>query len=74
MSEVLIAGAVRTPLGKFLGGLSSFSAPQLGAMVVKESLKRSGVPADQVEEVIMGNRIPPGRHRYTAASPRRRAP
>jgi acetyl-CoA C-acetyltransferase len=60
MSEVLIAGAVRTPLGKFLGGLSSFSAPQLGAMVVKESLKRSGVPADQVEEVIMGNVISAG--------------
>ncbi|MDD4858212.1 MAG: acetyl-CoA C-acetyltransferase [Candidatus Krumholzibacteria bacterium] len=60
MSEVYIVGAVRTPLGKFLGGLSPISAPRLGAMVVKESLKRSGVPADRVEEVIMGNVISAG--------------
>jgi len=60
MPEVFIAGAVRTPLGRFLGGLSSFPAPQLGAMVVRESLKRSGVPADRVDEVIMGNVISAG--------------
>jgi len=60
MSEVFIAGAVRTPLGKFLGGLSSFRAPQLGAMVVKESLRRAGVSPDRVEEVIMGNVIQAG--------------
>jgi len=60
MFEVLIAGAVRTPLGKFLGGLSPFSATQLGSMVVREALKRSGVPADQVDEVIMGNVIQAG--------------
>jgi acetyl-CoA C-acetyltransferase len=60
MPEVFIAGAVRTPLGKFLGGLTSLSAPKLGAMVVRESLKRSGVPADRVEEVIMGNVISAG--------------
>jgi acetyl-CoA C-acetyltransferase len=60
MSEVYIAGAVRTPLGKFLGGLSSFPATRLGAMVVAEALKRAGVPADQVEEVIMGNVIQAG--------------
>jgi len=60
MSEVLIAGAVRTALGKFLGGLSSFPAPRLGAMVVAEALRRAGVPADQVEEVIMGNVIQAG--------------
>jgi acetyl-CoA C-acetyltransferase len=60
MFEVYIAGAVRTPLGKFLGGLSSFPAPRLGAMVVAEALKRAGVPADQVEEVIMGNVVTAG--------------
>lgn len=60
MSEVYIAGAVRTPLGKFLGGLSSFPAVRLGAMVIAESLRRSGVSADQVEEVIMGNVISAG--------------
>jgi len=60
MSEVYIAGAVRTPLGKFLGGLSSIPAVRLGAMVIAESLRRSGVSADQVEEVIMGNVITAG--------------
>ena len=60
MSEVYIAGAVRTPLGKFLGGLSSFPAPRLGAMVIAEALRRSGVSPDQVEEVIMGNVVTAG--------------
>ncbi len=60
MSEVYIAGAVRTPLGKFLGGLSSIPAVRLGAMVIAEALRRSGVSADQVEEVIMGNVISAG--------------
>ncbi len=55
MSEIVIAGAVRTPIGKFLGGLSSFSGPQLGTFVVKEALKRAGVTGEQVDEVIMGN-------------------
>jgi acetyl-CoA C-acetyltransferase len=60
MPEVLIAGAVRTPLGKFLGGLSSIPATRLGAMVVKEALTRAGVSPDRVEEVIMGNVIQAG--------------
>jgi acetyl-CoA C-acetyltransferase len=60
MKEVVIAGVVRTPLGKFLGGLTPFGATQLGAMVVKETLRRSGVPADRVDEVIMGNVISAG--------------
>jgi acetyl-CoA C-acetyltransferase len=60
MPEVLIAGAVRTPLGKFLGGLSSIPATRLGAMAVTEALKRAGVPADRVDEVIMGNVIQAG--------------
>lgn len=60
MSEVVIAGPVRTANGRFLGGLSSFSAPQLGSFVVKETLKRSGVSGDQVDEVIMGNVVSAG--------------
>ncbi|RJR28071.1 MAG: acetyl-CoA C-acetyltransferase [Candidatus Latescibacterota bacterium] len=60
MKEVVIAGAVRTPLGKFLGGLTPFGATQLGAMVVKETLRRSGVPGDRVDEVIMGNVVSAG--------------
>ncbi len=60
MTEVLIAGAVRTPIGKFLGGLVPFAAPQLGALVVKETLRRAGVAPDAVEEVIMGNVITAG--------------
>ena len=60
MKEVVIAGAVRTPLGKFLGGLTPFGATQLGAMIVKETLRRSGVPGDRVDEVIMGNVVSAG--------------
>ena len=58
--DVLIAGATRLPTGKFLGALAGFSAPQLGAMVVREALRRSGVPAEAVEEVIMGNVVQAG--------------
>ena len=60
MAEVFIAGPVRTPLGKFLGGLAGIPAQQLGAMVVKETLRRAGVSPDKVDEVIMGNVIQAG--------------
>ena len=50
----VIVSAVRTPIGKFLGGLSSLSAPELGAIAIREALRRSGVPAEAIEEVIMG--------------------
>lgn len=52
--EAVIISAVRTPVGKFQGTLKSFSAPDLGALVVRESLKRAGVNTDDVDEVIMG--------------------
>ncbi len=52
--EVVIVGACRTPVGSFGGSLSTFSAPQLGAIVVKESLRRSNVDPSSVDEVIMG--------------------
>ena len=55
MREVVIASAVRTPIGKFLGGLSPFTAPQLGTIAIKEAMKRAGVEGEIVEEVIMGN-------------------
>ncbi len=52
--NVVIAGAVRTPIGQFLGTLRDFSIIDLGAIVVREVLKRSGVPSASVDEVIMG--------------------
>ena len=55
MKEVLIAGAVRTPIGTFGGGLSTLSAGELGALVIAESMRRAGVAADMIDEVIMGN-------------------
>lgn len=58
--EVLIAGSTRLPTGKFLGALSGFSAPQLGAMAIREALKRANVRSDAVDEVIMGNVVSAG--------------
>lgn len=58
--EVLIAGSTRLPTGKFLGALSSFSATQLGALAIQESLKRANVRPDVVDEVIMGNVVQAG--------------
>ncbi len=52
--EAVIISAVRTPVGKFLGSLKGFKATELGAMVVRESVRRAGVRAEDVDEVIMG--------------------
>src|SRR5215210_4792620 len=52
--EAVIISAVRTPVGKFQGSLKDFSATDLGAMVVRESVRRAGVPVEEVDEVIMG--------------------
>jgi len=60
MHEVVILSAVRTPTGKFMGSLKGFTAPQLGAMVVKESVARAGLSGDLVDEVIMGNVLSAG--------------
>ena len=51
----VIVSACRTPIGKYLGGLSSFTAPQLGALVIREAVKRAGIEGNAVEEVIMGH-------------------
>src|SRR4030088_2109123 len=58
--DVVIISGCRTPVGKFQGSLSEFSAPRLGAMVVREAVKRAGVDAAQVDECIMGNVISAG--------------
>ena len=53
--DVVIVGAARTPVGSFLGTLSSLTAPQLGAIAIKAALERAGVDPGKVEEVWMGN-------------------
>src|SRR5678815_5534678 len=53
-NAAVIISASRTPVGKFLGSLKGFSAPQLGAIVVREAVKRAGVKPEEVDEVIMG--------------------
>lgn len=58
--EPVLLGGVRTPVGRFLGGLSSLSAPELGARVVEAVLERTGVDPSQVDEVIMGNVVSAG--------------
>ncbi len=56
----VLVSAVRTPVGRYLGGLSSFSAPQLGAMVVAEAVRRAGVSPDLIDEVILGQVVQGG--------------
>src|SRR3984893_7214295 len=58
--DVVIISGCRTPVGKFQGSLSDFSAPQLGAIVVREAVKRAGIDAAQIDECIMGNVISAG--------------
>ena len=58
--QPVIVSATRTPIGKFLGGLATLSAPDLGAIAIREALRRSGVPASEVEEVIMGHVVQGG--------------
>src|SRR5579884_2725279 len=60
LEEVVIVSAVRTPIAKFQGALTDFTAPQLGAMVVKEAVKRANLDPTRVDECIMGNVISAG--------------
>ncbi|MCC5941984.1 MAG: acetyl-CoA C-acyltransferase [Balneolaceae bacterium] len=55
MRNVVIVEAKRTPIGSFGGSLSSFTAPELGSVVMFELIKKSGLNPDQVDEVVMGN-------------------
>jgi acetyl-CoA C-acetyltransferase len=56
----VIVSAVRTPIGRYLGGLASFAAPQLGARVIREAVRRAGVDGAAVDEVIMGQVVQGG--------------
>ncbi len=60
MPEAVILSAVRTPIGRFLGGLADLPAPRLGAVVVREAVARAGVRPEDVDEVIMGNILSAG--------------
>ena len=60
MKDVVIVSAVRTPVGKFQGALSELSAVQLGAVVVREALRRAGIDAASVDECLMGCVLPAG--------------
>ncbi|MGZ5494484.1 MAG: thiolase family protein, partial [Thermoanaerobaculia bacterium] len=54
MSDIVILGGARTPIGSFLGTLSSLSAPRLGSIAIKCALENSRVQPDQIQQVIMG--------------------
>jgi acetyl-CoA C-acetyltransferase len=60
MREVVIISAVRTAIGSFMGTFSNTPATELGAIVIKEAVKRAGISGDQVDEVIMGNVLQAG--------------
>ncbi len=60
MQEAYIVGAARTPIGRFLGSLSSQAAPALGAVAVRAALERSGLPFGAVEDVLLGNVVQAG--------------
>ena len=60
LNEVIIAGAVRTPIGAYKGVLKDIKAHSLGSIVIKEVLKRSNILQDEVDEVIMGQVLTAG--------------
>src|SRR5919112_106635 len=60
MRDSVIVSATRTPSGKFLGALKQFTAPELGAMAVREAVARAGVDPARVDECIMGNVLQAG--------------
>jgi acetyl-CoA C-acetyltransferase len=56
----VIVSAVRTPIGRYLGGLSSFTAPQLGAIAIRAAVERAGIAQDQLEEAFVGQVVQGG--------------
>jgi len=60
MTDVVISSACRTPIGAFQGALSSLSAAELGAIAVREAVKRAGIEPSQVERAFIGNVLPAG--------------
>lgn len=69
MKEVVIVSAVRTPIGSFMGGLSTIPAPKLGAIAIEGALKKIDLSPDVVDEVLMGNVVQAG----TGQAPARQA-
>ena len=59
-TPVILKGGARTPIGRFLGGLSGLSAADLGAVAIRAAVERAGIDASQLDEVIMGNVVPAG--------------
>src|SRR5688572_1750803 len=60
MRDVFILSAARTPIGKFGGGLSTTPATELGAIAIRAAVERSGIPAERVEEAILGQVLQAG--------------
>src|SRR5262245_43614528 len=60
MPDAFVLSAVRTPIGKYLGALADLSAPRLGAIAIREALKRAKAPADRVQEVLVGHVLQAG--------------
>lgn len=60
MREVVILSAVRTPIGRFLGGLTGIPAPRLGSIAIAEAVRRAGIDPADVDEVVMGNVLSAG--------------
>lgn len=69
MKEVVIVSAVRTPIGSFMGTLSSIPAPKLGAIAIEGALKKANIKPEMVDEVLMGNVVQAG----TGQAPARQA-
>ncbi|MCR4339945.1 MAG: acetyl-CoA C-acetyltransferase [Gemmatimonadaceae bacterium] len=67
--QPVIVSAVRTPIGRYLGGLSSLSAPELGAIAIREAVKRAGIAVEDIEEVLLGHVVQGG----TGQAPARQA-
>ena len=70
MKKAVIVAAKRTPVGSFLGSLSKVSTPQLGSTVIRALLDESGVPAEAVDEIIMGNVLTAALGQIPPAKPR----
>ena len=60
MRDVVIVSACRTPIAKFQGSLAGFRAPELGGLALAEAIRRAGIDASVIEEVIMGNVLQAG--------------
>ncbi len=73
MAKTVILGGARTPFGKFAGGLSSFSASDLGGIAVKEALSRAGVKPEEVDEVILGSVLQGGQGQIPSRQAARKA-